>query len=84
MILFHSADEERTEENNFVPSLPVDLEHIPFKFNRLSTNEMLKNSQDYYNLMNKRRTVRMFSTEDVPIEIIRNIIKTGGKVAEFR
>jgi len=51
---------------------------IKLDFTPLSEEEMLKNSVDYYNLMDKRRSVREFSDKDVPREIMENIIKTAG------
>jgi len=38
----------------------------------------IKNSTEYYNMMNKRRTIRDFADKEVPIEIIENCIKTAG------
>ena len=51
---------------------------IPLDFKRLSNAEMLENSKDFFTLMNKRRTVRDFSNEDVPEEVIMNAIRTAG------
>lgn len=38
---------------------------------------MLKRSKEFYNFMNKRRTVREFSGKPVAVEVIENIIKTA-------
>lgn len=57
-----------------------DVKHVPLKYQKINTDLMLKKSVDFYNFMNQRRTVRMFSKEDVPVEIIRNIIKTAGSL----
>ncbi|KAI8617622.1 Nitroreductase-like protein [Chytriomyces sp. MP71] len=51
---------------------PFDLPHVLFKFDRISHQEALKRSQDFYNLVNARRSLRMFSEDPVPIEVIRN------------
>ena len=48
--------------------------HIPQVF---SEEEMLNRSSEFYNFMDKRRTVREFSDKPVPKEIIENIIKTA-------
>ncbi|CAG9763188.1 unnamed protein product [Ceutorhynchus assimilis] len=61
-----------------IPALPLDLKHIPLDFSKLSTEESLKNSEEFYKLLNQRRTVRHFSTQPVPKEIIYNLIKTAG------
>jgi iodotyrosine deiodinase len=42
-----------------------------------SPDEMLKRSEDFYEWMNQRRSVRDFSSEPVPKEVIENIILTA-------
>lgn len=66
-------------EEEITSALPDDLEHIPLKFKKLASAELLNRSKEFFNLMNKRRTVRDFSSETVPKEIIHNIIKTAGE-----
>lgn len=39
---------------------------------------MRKASAEFYEKMNHRRTVRQISEEDVPMEVLENIIKTAG------
>jgi iodotyrosine deiodinase len=39
---------------------------------------MITRSNDFYELMRKRRTIRKFSSEPVPIRVIQNILKTAG------
>ncbi len=52
---------------------------VPLKnFPVFPEKEMLQRSSDFYELMNKRRTVRHFSDKDIPIDIIINCIKTAG------
>ncbi len=55
-----------------------DCEHIPFKLTRLSENEMIQRSKAFYEEMNLRRSVRFFSDEPVPREVIDNVIRTAG------
>ncbi|MDX1942986.1 MAG: nitroreductase family protein [Saprospiraceae bacterium] len=50
---------------------------IPYKALQFSEDEMLQRSQDFYSLLNKRRTVRDFSNKPVPKEVIENIIMTA-------
>lgn len=52
--------------------------HIPYQSAQKSPSESIQASKDFYNLMKKRRSVRFFSNEDVPEEVINNIIKTAG------
>ena len=47
------------------------------RFNKLTKNEMLKKSKEFLQTMEKRRTVRDFSNNELPIEIIKNCIKTA-------
>jgi nitroreductase len=47
-------------------------------FNRLSPEEQRRRAADFYELMKRRRTVREFSPEPVPFELIEMAIKTAG------
>uniref|UniRef100_A0A0A9VZ71 Iodotyrosine dehalogenase 1 n=1 Tax=Lygus hesperus TaxID=30085 RepID=A0A0A9VZ71_LYGHE len=71
-------DNEGVGEEDEVPSLPSDLKHVPFEFTRKTPQESLAKTQEFLDLMSTRRTVRFFSADPVPPEIIRNIIKTAG------
>jgi nitroreductase len=51
--------------------------HIPYSSQKLSKEESIKASSDFYDNLNKRRSVRFFSDQDVPEEVINNIIKTA-------
>ncbi len=51
--------------------------HIPYQIERLSEKEMILRSQNFYNKMNQRRSVRDFSSDPVPKEVIENIILTA-------
>uniref|UniRef100_A0A8V0XI76 iodotyrosine deiodinase n=1 Tax=Gallus gallus TaxID=9031 RepID=A0A8V0XI76_CHICK len=45
---------------------------------RYSEAEMIKRSRSFYELLNKRRSVRFLSDEPVPREVIDNVIRTAG------
>ena len=47
------------------------------RFHKLTNNEMFKKSKEFLQIMERRRTVRDFSNNDLPIEIIKNCIKTA-------
>ena len=47
------------------------------RFNKLTNNEMIKKSKEFLQIMERRRTVRDFSNNDFPVEIIKNCIKTA-------
>jgi len=47
-------------------------------FPSFELSEMIKRSKEYFDFMNKRRTVRTYSPKKIPIAIIENAIKTAG------
>ena len=62
-------DEEELEINGF--------KHIKYNHDFLNEDEMIIHSRDFYTMMDKRRSVREFSDEPVPKEVIENLIKTA-------
>ena len=50
---------------------------IPYYPHRFTHEQMLQRSKDFYNYLDLRRTVRDFSDEKFPVEIIENIIRTA-------
>jgi iodotyrosine deiodinase len=59
-----------TRETTFKP--------VPLEFTRLDAEEALRRSQAFLELMQTRRSVRHFSAEPVPYELIENAIRTAG------
>ena len=57
--------------------METDLDFIPFEGDRFLEDEMLKKSQEFYNWADKRRSVRDFSSKEVPLEIMENLIMTA-------
>ena len=51
---------------------------ITLNFQRLLIEEQLERADKFYENLNRRRTVREFSDEDVPFEIIKKAILTAG------
>lgn len=51
---------------------------IPLDFSEKSPSKMLSDSQLFYEELNKRRSVRSFSSKPVNLEIIKNAIKSAG------
>lgn len=49
----------------------------PLDFERLPADEQLRRSRAFYEAMRTRRTVRSFSIEPVPYEVIENAIKVA-------
>jgi iodotyrosine deiodinase len=50
---------------------------IPYKKKLLKGEELLLESRQHYQFMEGRRTVREFSTESIPTEVIENIIMSA-------
>jgi nitroreductase len=50
---------------------------IKYEGNPVKPEEMVNVSRSFYQLMNKRRSVRVFSDREVPKSVIENIIKTA-------
>ncbi len=53
-------------------------EFVPLSFERVTIDEQRRRVEAFYQLMNRRRTVRDFSPEPVPLEIIERAIATAG------
>lgn len=51
---------------------------IPLDFQSLDEESMITSSWDYYQLMSRRRTVRDFSDQPVPQEVLENVILAAG------
>src|SRR5881398_3343083 len=51
---------------------------VPLEFERLPECEALARSRDFLELMQRRRSVRHFSDEPVPHELIENAIRAAG------
>ncbi|XP_001915517.2 iodotyrosine deiodinase 1 isoform X1 [Equus caballus] len=64
------ADESQESEEN--------VEHIAFSHTRYPEKEMVKRSQEFYELLNKRRSIRFISNEQIPMEVIDNVIRAAG------
>lgn len=52
--------------------------YIPLDFKELSPDEQIKRADEFFEMLNRRRTVRDYSDRDVPIELIEKAIATAG------
>ena len=50
---------------------------IPYEFERLDLDEQLTRAADFYQEMNRRRSVRFFSADPVPRELVEQAIRTA-------
>jgi nitroreductase len=51
---------------------------VPLEFTRLDADEALRRSREFFELMRTRRSVRHFSSEPVPFELVENALRTAG------
>ncbi len=54
-----------------------ETSHIPFELERHPESEMSNRARSFYELMDRRRSVRFFSDEPVPKSLIEQAIKTA-------
>lgn len=52
--------------------------YIPYVYERINGSESLRRSELYFDKLNKRRSIRDFSSDPIPQGVIHNIIKTAG------
>ncbi|MFN3916471.1 MAG: nitroreductase family protein [Flavobacteriales bacterium] len=57
--------------------MQMQYEHIPYRQESPNEEELTEKSLTFYNLMEKRRSIRFFSDKPVPKAVIDNIIKTA-------
>ena len=78
-------EDEEEDESVYRTIYPEDLQHVPLKtFKRYPTDVMVERSHEFYVDMNNRRTLRYFSSEEVPKEVIENLIRTAGELCKRR
>ena len=71
-------DDDRPDPSLAPPLHDPDLPHVPHSMTRLSVKEMRERSLSFYHLMDTRRSVRHFSPDPVPQEVVENIVLTAG------
>ncbi len=52
--------------------------HLPYQVAELSNEEAFAQAQSFFRVMNKRRSVRSFSSKGVPLDLIKECIRTAG------
>ncbi|MEM8713753.1 MAG: nitroreductase family protein [Planctomycetota bacterium] len=56
----------------------ADAPFIPLAHQRRSPEEMLRRSEEFYAVADQRRSVRVFSPDPVPLEVLENCILAAG------
>eukprot|EP00800_Vazella_pourtalesii_P003730 TRINITY_DN13848_c0_g1_i1.p1 TRINITY_DN13848_c0_g1~~TRINITY_DN13848_c0_g1_i1.p1 ORF type:complete len:297 (-),score=6.09 TRINITY_DN13848_c0_g1_i1:188-1078(-) len=84
---YHRFEKVSRKTNSYLPflseqilpaKLPTQFSHVRFRHERLPKNDLIHRSQNFYHFMNQRRTMRFFSSETFPIQILQNCILTAG------
>ncbi|XP_046434646.1 iodotyrosine deiodinase 1 isoform X1 [Neodiprion fabricii] len=70
--------EHLVEDDDDEPALPKDLEHVPYVYTRPSEEELIQRAREFYLVASARRTIRFFSPDPVPKEVIQEIVKSAG------
>lgn len=71
-------DDEKPDPSLAPPLHSADTPHIPYKFEKISEDDMKLRSLTFYEHLNKRRSIRNLSSDPIPMEIIENIIRAAG------
>ncbi|RLU20555.1 hypothetical protein DMN91_007166, partial [Ooceraea biroi] len=74
-------NEELLEEDQVEPALSKDLKHVPYQYVKLPEKESLARASEFYRTAAARRTLRFFSADPVPKEVIHEIIRAAGTSA---
>ncbi|HMO81118.1 MAG TPA: nitroreductase family protein [Pyrinomonadaceae bacterium] len=51
---------------------------VSLDFTELAPDEQMRRAEEFFEMLNRRRTVREYSSRDVPIELIERAIATAG------
>ena len=71
-------DDERPDPLLAPPQYHEDLPHVPYAITRVTGEEMKARAAAFYQQMNTRRSVRHFSTDPIPQDVIEDIVRTAG------
>ena len=61
----------------------VDAPHVPYAPRRYEEDVMVSRSEEFYTLLNGRRSCRYFSNKPVPRQVVDNIIRAAGEGVLF-
>ena len=73
-----SSDTETDEGEEERPAIAEDTPHIVFLHKSYEESDMIRRSREFYQELNRRRSLRFFSDAAVPREVIENLILTAG------
>jgi len=55
----------------------MDNRYVTFPYNKPSREDVSKRARDFYDFMARRRTIRHFSSEPVPVAVIEDLVRTA-------
>ena len=58
--------------------MPAKHPFVPLEFDELPEKEMRRRAREFFETMNRRRSVRNYSDRQVPREIVEDAIRTAG------
>jgi len=76
--VYKDDDGEEDDDEVSPTTFPEDTPHIPYEFKEISEADSIKRSKEFYEHINKRRSIRFYDTRKIPDEVIQNIIKAAG------
>ncbi|CAG9120567.1 unnamed protein product [Plutella xylostella] len=71
-------DSDSEDDPDLTPALPL-APHVRYSPPRRSDAELVQRSGEFHELMARRRTVRAFSAEEIPREVLENVVRTAGR-----
>ncbi|XP_043799626.1 iodotyrosine deiodinase 1 isoform X4 [Apis laboriosa] len=81
ILLFVAKQTNQETEDSEESALPKNLKHIPYEYKRPSEMELFCQASEFYKIVTARRTIRFFSSDPVPKEVIYEIIKAAGTIS---
>uniref|UniRef100_A0A0P4WHR2 Nitroreductase domain-containing protein n=1 Tax=Scylla olivacea TaxID=85551 RepID=A0A0P4WHR2_SCYOL len=73
------GDSDDADQSDLVdPPHDEDVAHIRYQHDRLNIEESQRRADEFYHLMNNRRSIRFFSRDPVPRELVEKLVLTAG------
>jgi len=60
-----------------LPAMVPANDHLPLSFERYTETAMMARARDFHRLMDRRRSVRHFSPEPVPFDLVAELVRTA-------
>ena len=73
-----ASEDERREAADAHRAVADEFPKIPLRFERREPDEMRSRARAFYELLDRRRSVRFFSDAPVPLDAIRDAVRAAG------